>query len=301
MPIDHLNCSARIAAALVALGLVSAQAPDPEFAAPAAPAASPAPTVPAGYETVAIASKAADRAVVTGYLKRPSGVAKSPALVALHGCGGLFTPRGTLTAREIDWVDRLNGLGYAVLLVDSFNSRGFRSVCRLKASERQVRPFDRARDAAAAFAWLAANPAIEKDKIALIGWSHGGSSVLWAADQRLNFEATEMKAAIAFYPGCCVPSESQKWVPRVPVTILIGDADDWTPPETCRTLAAKHPSIRLVTYPGAVHAFDAPNSPLRTLTGLGLTPNGTAKIGTDPKARAASIDEVRRILAEAFK
>ncbi len=298
---EHLTGLVRLAAVVGALCLLSAQAPDPEFAAPTAPAPAFVPVLPAGFETVAIASKAADHAVVTGYLKRPAGVAKTPAVVALHGCGGLFTPRGTLTAREIDWVDRLNGLGYAVLLVDSFNPRGFRSVCRLKASERQVRPFDRARDAAAAVAWLAANPAIDRDKIALIGWSHGGSSVLWGADLRLKFEAADIKTAIAFYPGCRVPSESEKWAPRVPLTILIGDADDWTPPESCRTLAAKHPAIRLVTYPGAVHAFDAPNSPPRTLTGLGLTKNGTAKVGTDPKARAASIDEVRRILAEAFK
>lgn len=296
MPSQSLNALARLAAGFAALTLLSAQAPNP---APPPPVL--APTLPAGFETVTFVSKAADRPVVTGYLKRPAGVAKVPAVVGLHGCGGLFTPQGSLTPREIDWVDRLTGYGYAVLLVDSFNPRGFRGVCRLKAYERQVRPFDRARDAAAAVGWLAANPAIDRDRIALIGWSHGGSTALWSADRRLNFEPTDIKAAIAFYPGCRSQAESQKWAPRVPLTILIGEADDWTPPETCKTLAAKHPAIRLVTYPGAVHAFDAPNSPLRTLTGLGLPLNGTAKIGTDPKARAAAIDEVQRILAQAFK
>ena len=306
MPSDHPIGIAGLAAALVALGLLSAQAPNPAVPASPptpAPASAPAsaPTLPAGYETVSIPSMAADQALVTGYLKRPAGVAKTPVVVALHGCGGLFTPRGTLTAREIDWVERLTGYGYAVLLVDSFNPRGFRSVCRLKAGERQVRPFDRARDAAAAVAWLAANPTIDKNRMALIGWSHGGSAALWSVDRRLNFEPADIKAAIAFYPGCRVPSESDKWAPRVPLSILIGDADDWTPPETCRTLASRHPSIGLITYPGAVHAFDAPNSPLRILTGLGSTINGTAKVGTDPKARAAAIDDVQRILAEAFK
>ena len=280
----------RIAASLLALGLLSAQAPNP---APPQP--------PPGFEPVTFASKAADAVIVTAYLKRPEGSARTPAIVALHGCNGLFTARGALTRRDVDWAQRFVGLGFAVLLVDSFNPRGFREVCRLKASERGVRPFDRARDAAAAVAWLAANPAIDKNRIALIGWSHGGSTALWSVDKRLVFEGAEIKAAIAFYPGCRVQAESVNWSPRLALTILIGDVDDWTPPETCRTLAAKHPAIRLIEYPGAVHGFDAPNTPPTLLTGLGLPKNGMAKIGTDPKARAAAIAEVGRILAEAFK
>ena len=289
---------AQLAAALVALALLSAQAPNP--IAPTAAPLSP-PQAPAGYETIVFKSKAADGATITGYLKRPEGGAPAPAIVALHGCNGLFTVKGALTPLNRDWVQRFNGLGYAVLLVDSFNPRGFRDVCRLTASERTVRPFDRARDAAAAVAWLATDAAIDRQRIALIGWSHGGSTVLWAADKRLAFGNADIKAAIAFYPGCRVPAESANWAPRVALTILIGAADDWTPPESCRALAARHASVRYIEYPGAVHAFDAPNSPPRVLTGLGLPKSGTAKIGTDPNARAAAIAVVQGILAEAFK
>ena len=289
----HRTHWALFALGLVALCLLSGQAPNPTV--------QQKPQPPAGFEPVTFASHAADAVTVTAYLKRPEGSARSPAIVAPHGCNGLFTARGALTRRDIDWVQRFNALGIAVLLVDSFNPRGFREVCRLKANERSVRPFDRARDAAAAVAWLAVNPAIDKNRIALIGWSHGGSTVLWGADKRLAFAGAEIKAAIAFYPGCRVQAESERWAPRLPLTILIGDADDWTPPETCRALAAKHSSIRLIEYPGAVHGFDAPNTPPTLLTGLGLPKNGTAKIGTDPKARAAAIEEVGRILAEVFK
>ena len=63
----------------------------------------------------------------------------------------------------------------------------------------------------------------------------------------------------------------------------------------------QHASITLIEYPGAVHGFDAPDTPLRTRTDVGLTANGRAKVGTDLKARAAAIGEVTRILAEAFK
>ena len=82
--------------------------------------------------------------------------------------------------------------------------------------------------------------------------------------------------------------------------MVLGDADDWTPPEPCRVLAANHP-IRLVEYPGAVHGFDSPNLTLRTRTDVGLKADGRAKVGTDPKARAAAIELVQNILANAFK
>ena len=100
-----------------------------------------------------------------------------------------------------------------------------------------------------------------------------------------------------------MPYRTDTWAPGVPLTILMGDADDWTPPDTCRALVQRHPQIRYVEYPGAVHGFDAPSTPLRTLTdvGISLKGDGRAKIGTDPKARAAAIDEVMGLLSDAFK
>lgn len=282
--------------ALVAITLLTGQAPLPATLQPPL-----TPPTPLGFDAVALTSRGERGAALTSFLRRPHGQPPHPAVIMLHGCGGLFTAKGQLTQRETDWSDRFLAAGYAVLLVDSFNPRGFREVCTLNPGERTVRPFDRARDAAAGFARLAADPTINKDRIAIIGWSHGGSTALWSIDHRLKFEGAEVRVAIAFYPGCRIPAESANWAPRLPITVLMGDTDDWTPPEPCRALAAKHPTVRLIEYPGAVHGFDAPNSALRTLTGLGATKDGRAKIGTDPKARAAAIAEVERILKDAFK
>jgi dienelactone hydrolase len=48
----------------------------------------------------------------------------------------------------------------------------------------------------------------------------------------------------------------------VPIMILIGYADDWTPAESCRTMVAQPrgegASIDLVVYPGACHGFNFP-------------------------------------------
>lgn len=236
------------------------------------------------------------------YLKRPDGPSdvKRPVVIMAHGCGGVFNKKGELTARERDWIHRLTAAGYVVALPDSFNPRGVREVCTLKASERPTNPRRRTEDIAAAIDWLKTQPGIDAARIALIGWSHGGSTTLWTSDAGFR-AAPALKAAIAFYPGCRLPAKDANWRPGPPLTILIGDADDWTPIAPCRDLATRHPVVKLIEYPGAVHGFDAPNSKLRVRSGLGLAKGGQAKVGTDPKARAAAIDEVMRILATAFK
>src|SRR5438045_8693834 len=61
----------------------------------------------------------------------PEGDGPFPAMVAMHGCAGLFTSTGVLDARFRAWADLLRGLGYAVLLVDSFGPRGVREECTL--------------------------------------------------------------------------------------------------------------------------------------------------------------------------
>ncbi len=236
------------------------------------------------------------------YLKRPDGPSglKRPVVIMAHGCGGVFNKQGELTARERDWIHRLTGAGYVVALPDSFNPRGVREVCTLKASERPTNPRRRAQDIAAAIDWLKAQPGIDASRIALIGWSHGGSTALWTSDAGFP-AASALKAAIAFYPGCRLPARDAGWRPGAPLTILIGDADDWTPVASCRDLVSRHPAVKMIEYPGAVHGFDAPNSKLRVRSGLGLAKDGKAKVGTDPKARAAAIDEVMKRLADAFK
>ncbi len=257
----------------------------------------------ADLEVVELQAMGEVAATIKAYVKRPQQTpsgAKVPAVIAVHGCNGLFKKSGDLGDRERDWLARLNAAGYAVVYPDSFNPRGFPEVCTIPTKDRRIIPRQRAQDIAATLTWLRTQPGIDAGRIALIGWSHGGTTTLWSATRNFSV-AAGLKVAIAFYPGCTALAASPTWAPGTQLTILIGAADDWTPVAPCRTLVARHPDVRMIEYPGAVHGFDAPNSPLRTRTGLGATPSGTAKIGTDPKARAASIDEVMRTLTAAFK
>lgn len=259
--------------------------------------------LPPGFEQVQFDAGGERAATLTAYLLRPSPLPKpGPAIVALHGCGGLLRGNGELSARELDWAARWSADGYAVLFPDSFNSRGYREICRLIAAQRPIRPKHRADDAAAALTWLARQAFVDPARIALVGWSHGGSSALWTVDKGRAPAAADFKMAIAFYPGCRPLLGQADYGLRMPLTILIGSADDWTPPGPCRDLASRH-GARLIEYPNAVHGFDAPNSPRRTRSDVGLSARGDGRveIGTDPAARAAAIDEVRRILADAFR
>lgn len=229
----------------------------------------------------------------------PAGTGPHPAIVLLHGCGGLYVLSGSragqVLSRDAEWARRLADLGYIVVQPDSFNPRGVREICRLK--ERPVTSSrERPRDAFGALAWLAARPDVDRTRIVLMGWSHGGGTTLAsvAASATGRPADVDFRAAVAFYPGCLESRSARDWRARVPLLILNGELDDWTPASYCRALAASNAGrgVELVVYPGAYHDFDAPNAPVRMLTGLGQAKDGQAHVGTEPAARSDAIARV---------
>jgi dienelactone hydrolase len=124
----------------------------------------------------------------------PAGDGPFPAVVVLHGCDGVGRHYRV-------WARRLVAWGYVALLVDSFRPRGVTTVCN---QTMLVAPQLRAFDAFNAADYLRSLPYVRADRIGVIGFSHGGSSVLRAVtetDQNLK----PFAAAVAFYPGCAVP------------------------------------------------------------------------------------------------
>lgn len=248
-------------------------------------------------ENVTISSPRAGKGPFTAQLLRPAGQGPFPTVVALHGCGGLFNRSGELARREADWADRLLGAGYAVLFPDSFTARGLRQICT--EEDRRIFPEDRADDVAAAVEWLVRQPHVDSARLALMGWSHGAMTVLWVVRPGFMTSGPQFKTAIAFYPGCRRIAREPGWRPRLPLTLLVGGADDWTDPGPCRDLA-RRAGFPLIEYPGAYHGFDAPASKVRLRTGLGRVKGGAAHVGTDPAARADAITKVMDMLATAI-
>ena len=224
-------------------------------------------------------------------LVRPTEPAQSPAVVALHGCSGPYA------ARDGAWAAELARKGHVVLLPDSFGSRGLGAQCRMK--ERTVRPDPQRRaDAIAAAAWLTAQPGTPSGGVVLLGWSNGGQTALATARQADDLPPGLFARFVAFYPGCASTNRDTTWQPSAKMLILVGESDDWTPAGPCYGLTEKFPELlTLITYPGAYHDFDAPDRPVRVLTGLSTTRDGTAHAGTDPTARADAFARVPPFVA----
>lgn len=255
----------------------------------------PAATLAAEYDPVEFAS---GDTRVKAVVYKPAGDGPFPVVIGLHGCGGLNNSTGVVASLYRDWGQRLAAAGFAVVFPDSYGSRGHKSQCGVRS--RTVRTdHERVADIQAARAWLHEQPWVIPDRVALLGWSTGGISALWAARLRLapKDSKPDFRSVVALYPGCRRLANAA-WSARVPTLILIGGADDQVTPKACQQMVAgaKGRSARVVlhVYPGAYHDFDHPNRRIQVRSGLAFSADGSGRVhtGTDPAARADSLKRV---------
>jgi len=223
-------------------------------------------------------------AILDGLLFRPTGSGPFPAVVLLHGCGGV-------QKRAFIWARRLAAWGYVVLLPDSLSPRGVTTNCK---RPRSINQLTRALDALGAGVYIAGLSYVDPRRIGVIGFSQGGSTALRAVNPPLttaflkDTRAPLFAAAIAFYPYCRAAREV-----NTPLLILIGEADDWTPAQRCRDhtpyAGDSGVEVDLVVYPGAHHGFDRP--------GLDKKAYGHV-IRFDPVASADAVHRVEQFFAK---
>lgn len=184
-------------------------------------------------------------APLIGYLSRPPGDGPFPAVVVMHGCGGLSARLKT------GWAERLNSWGYVALVVDSFKTRNIKDTCASYLA-------DRVYDAYGALDFLATQGFVNPQRVALMGFSAGGIATLEAtkADGDEQLMDRKFKAAIGYYPLC----RTYEGDATVPTLIMNGELDDWSPADHCRQRVAhmtgKGAPVDLEIYPGAYHDFD---------------------------------------------
>jgi dienelactone hydrolase len=225
-----------------------------------------------------------------------------PALVLLHGCGGPYARSGQrLSERMREYSAWLNEQGVSVLVTDSFTPRGERELCTQRLGNRRVTQTNRRRDALGALQWLAAQPGVDPRRVGLLGWSHGGSTVLAATNlnhPEVRNAPVKPSLAAAFYPGCSTELRAG-YQAAAPLLLQIGEDDDWTPPEPCRQLAAQATGapVTFHAYPGAVHGFDgtAPVTVRRDVPN-GVRPGQGVRVGGQREARELSRERLATFL-----
>ena len=221
--------------------------------------------------------------------------AAHPAIVALHGCGGLYTQGGRLAVRYRETGARLHAAGYGVLLPDSFGSRGMKHVCSTRYGERALNVEARANDVQAALAWLAQQGGVDALRLGVQGWSNGASTALKLLEVRQakpDVADVPLAGVAVFYPGCGPLLRRHAQLEPVPLLMQLGAADDWTPAKPCEELAqtlrsAGH-DVTLHVYADSYHGFDG-TEPVRLRTDV---PNGVSgqevHQGGNPVARVQS-------------
>ena len=112
------------------------------------------------------------------FLYRPEGNGPFPAVVALHGCGGLYNSGGAIRTVYRDWGQRLAAQGFAVVYPDSHAARALGNQCGVRARAARLAR-ERIADANAARVWFAEQSWAARDRISLLGWSSGGITALW--------------------------------------------------------------------------------------------------------------------------
>jgi dienelactone hydrolase len=168
------------------------------------------------------------------------------------------------------WLPLLWQQGYATLRLDSFTARGhYGDIC---GNTEEVTGVERATDALAGAYVLAGRPDVRRDRIAVIGWSHGGGGAAFVtkdgpdrrpAREKLASVGGKLVASIDVYGGC----GTTPYRVVVPLLVLVGALDDWFSGDaSCLELARANPTLVTVqVYPGAYHGFDIPGDMTRNV------------------------------------
>lgn len=222
-----------------------------------------------------------DHVELVGYLFLPKPEQQpAPAIVLMHGRAGAYSSAAkgvytakTLSQRHRQWAEWWAAQGTATLIVDGFGPRGYPAGFGRHSYKDRPAELDeteaRPQDAYAGLLYLRSRSEVAGDRIGLMGWSNGGSTVLAAmADnapglEKIGGAVQGFRGGLALYPGCALKDKYKGGLmPYAPVRIYAAELDEEVSPKICATLTersrAKGADLTLQVYPGAVHGFDDP-------------------------------------------
>jgi dienelactone hydrolase len=203
--------------------------------------------------------------VLKAVLFIPASAVPVPAVVVAHGSGGLWSSTDTTNTKMAlqfkGWVDSFRIHKIAALFVDSYTARGVRTFHNMAPPDNLflAAEFVRPRDVYAGLEFLRTQNRIIGNKIALLGFSHGGTTVL---SSMVNAQAVAKQtawsvindnitytngvlgpadkpasggfvAAVSYYPGAAMFSyygkpgtpSNGKYIPYAPIMIHAAATD----------------------------------------------------------------------------
>jgi len=191
--------------------------------------------------------------------------------------GGFDDPWNCLTKECYKpMIDRLLENGYAAVFIDSFTPR---NMTRSKRRSGYLMPPERAGDLYASLEWARQQPWIDKDRIAAIGFSHGGATIMDALVLAPPKKPTGLKyvpsdglkglrGVVLYYPYCTKTifgvrvtyAFDEDWSVPIPVLSFLPALDRQVDVNLCKQILDRHKRkglpIETVWYEDADHNFD---------------------------------------------
>ena len=192
---------------------------------------------------------------IAGELRFPATAAagaKRPAVIVVHGSGGA-------SATTENWARIFNRMGIASFVIDSFSGRGLTAV---STNQGTMGRFNMVLDTFRAQEALAAHPRIDPARIAVIGFSRGGTAVLYTAMRRFQKIWSPNFKVVGTFPlyASCFDQVDEDTDVVGPIREFHGDADDYASIQQCRDyfkrMKAAGRDVAQVEFPGAHHGYD---------------------------------------------
>ena len=145
----------------------------------------------------------------------------------------------------------------------------------------------------AAVDFLKAQPTVDPNRVAAIGYCFGGGVVLDMARQ-----GADLKGVVSFHGGLSAVKPAQPGSVKAKILVLSGGADKFVTPEQIEAfkqeMKAAGADFEFISYPGALHSFTNPDA-----TELGKKFN--MPIAYNAKADEESWSEMKGFLSKIFK